>query len=62
MWEWFKNTKGISDNVRQQLVEEILHCKSKGILSHYVTFDIANIYPINKKNHLIHETMKIILN
>ena len=44
---WFKFRKVHLKNVRQQPVEEISHSESKGILSHHVTFDIADFYPID---------------
>ena len=46
MQKWFKIQKVHLNNVRQQPVE-ISHSESKGILSHHITFDIANIHPFD---------------
>ena len=46
-----------ANNVRQQPVEEICHSKSTGILSHHITFDIANRYSTETKT-LYHYNME----
>ena len=49
MGKWFKTQKVQFNNINQEPVEDKNHSESIGILSHHVSFDIANRYSIGSK-------------